>query len=329
VKKRTGLLLPRRGLLGAALAAPSIIRPREAAAFFRRGGGISRPAQPPAAASVGYNSLNFWDDFTNPATVDTGFTNAFGFNFYQPVGLFTYDNGTGNAVGAPVNISISNSILTVSGTATNQVAYLTPCTFSTNARGYIGQTFENGWYIEVRMAFNPANSVNFTGTFSYPAFWSSDIQTDLNRSFLPDVELDLYEAVGDGPGTYFSNFNISEYTTGFSIPSNSISGTTSVANGDYPAFHTYGCLWVPQSKNGGTGVIRRYFDRQEIIAISPLFYSTSGGSYPGGSIAAGVFDTLDTQNMNFHIDGGYQQPTLWDYAMVWQTSPSDRTVTGP
>jgi hypothetical protein len=105
--------------------------------------------------------------------------------------------------------------------------------------------------------------------------------------------------------------------------------TESVANKDYPNFHKYGCLWVPQSLNGGTGIIRRFFDGVELSGCSPLTYSATGGTWPHGSIPAGLYQNLDSQQMMICLEAGYQQPVLWDYVMVWQASASNRLVNGP
>jgi hypothetical protein len=116
--------LARRKLLTAALAAPAIIRawPRDALAFPRGGNNeIYTPAQPAPAAEWNYNILTFWDDFTSASTIDTGFTQAFGYNWYQPHGLFPENVGTSNAVAAPINISVANSVVTLSGTSKNLV----------------------------------------------------------------------------------------------------------------------------------------------------------------------------------------------------------------
>ncbi len=97
----------------------------------------------------------------------------------------------------------------------------------------------------------------------------------------------------------------------------------SVANSTFgsPAFqkmNTFGTLWVPQRKNGGTGIVQRYFNGKHISAADVVYSSTTTSPQATGGFP-GVFSDMDTSaGFVLQIGSGHGWPIHVDYVRVWQ-----------
>jgi hypothetical protein len=73
---------------------------------------------------------------------------------------------------------------------------------------------------------------------------------------------------------------------------------------DLTQFHRYGTLWVPASKNGGTGLVKRYFDGTLIAGC--FTYSATTGADPAFSPnnPNGVFSLIDRETVMLILASG-------------------------
>lgn len=278
--------------------------------------------QPAPAVSAGYNTNTLCDAFDSTAQIDTTYSQAAGFTWYQPEGLFRYDDANSNKICTPITISQASGILTTQGTSTCKQARLQTATYKATAPGYLGTTFTGGWYIEARILM-PTTSFVGQVDFNYPSFWSQDITGDIgpdgrypNDSNVNDfIENDMLDPVpvGGNNGHWTNHFGQAirwRCTNGgcSSVTSNTCFSTASDAFNDDNQYHTYGQLWIPMSKNGGTGVVKCYFDG----ALKGQFTYTASDN----------ISLIDTQNFVPKINAGYYGgapiPASWDYVMVWQ-----------
>lgn len=281
------------------------------------------PAQPAAAADAGYDTLSFWDDFST-LSVDVNNTAADGFNWYmQQYKYGTYPTPTGYTLPAS-SASVKGSILTFYFTEAQKVPnYCLSSAGWNSERGFYGRTLDNtGFYIEARMAYNPALST--VGHDHFPAFWLMDqgvLQHNAEGgNYTGDVredELDIIEA-WPGNGTVTPIYVDWEYRNGVATASNTntnLGVPTVDAN-----YHTYGLLWVPMSRNSGTGLIKRYVDGVH-IAGGDVSYTANGISSQAGSGAlTGWLSGLDNteHGLIMFIQAGPDWPVYVDYVQVWQ-----------
>jgi hypothetical protein len=323
-------LLKNAPLVFASVAAMAAL-PKAARAFV--GGGtehvVAAPAQPSAAATWGYNHCVVFDDFNDLSTIDVNNTLAPGYNWYmtQPSAPWFSPDGnpaTGTTL-APSCVSIGNSILTVNPNVTHG-SYLTSAGYTgeTGARYTGWQVPATGFYTEVSMAFDPSRTTAQFGPpiFGWFAYFMSSCVGDLfgndqNPTLTPHPELDIFEHFGTltpptntildwrgahpGQSTIFSNTN---HQPNFG----SINWTQQ---------NKVGCLWVPAAKNGGTGIVNFYINRN--LLSSGFTYSQSGTSPQASGGGAGVFYDMDTcAGYCIKFGSGFNWPIFVDYIMLWQ-----------
>jgi hypothetical protein len=82
--------------------------------------------------------------------------------------------------------------------------------------------------------------------------------------------------------------------------------------------NTFGTLWVPQRKNGGTGIVQRYFNGKHIPAADVTYSSTTSSSQASGGFP-GVFSDMDTSaGFVLQIGSGHGWAIHVDFVRVWQ-----------
>lgn len=267
-------------------------------------------APPPPAASSGFLSLAFCDDFDSESTIDVGGTGGPGYNWYP------YRPGNILARSA---FSVANSALTISDTSfMNNWGLTTADIRSTN-----GRSFEFG-YFEARVDFNPALGTEGEG---WPAFWALSARAAESGLGMddptPHAELDFFEALphNASPGNYYGTFagtlhqwdyNSSSGLTDFRNSKNAVQPGT-----DWTQWHVIGCLWV-------RGQVTWYLDGVPLLtqAYGPNENGDPMAISDAGNVPApqGVFDELDAENkgMLLILGSGPDWPMNVDWVRVWQ-----------
>jgi hypothetical protein len=93
---------------------------------------------------------------------------------------------------------------------------------------------------------------------------------------------------------------------------------TNFGNYHYGAMHHYSVLWVPEGKNGGTGLIRRYVDFRQ---MGPdLTYSSIGTTNPALSPdnAVGALSQMEGENFCMALSNVVTVPLNIGRIEVWQ-----------
>lgn len=285
--------------------------------------------QPPPATKYGFNRLTFSDDFHSLDTIDVNNTLVPGYTWYMANAMIPQDSPDGNihtgVVQSPSSVSVANSILTFIPSAKSG-GWLTNVGYKgVSAPRTVGIPIAaTGGYFECRMSFDPnfKPAASFVYPFQYwPAFWIEDINlwlaiSDRNTARVNKPELDFFE--------YFSSsdrygMDMHDWTNN----RNSAGLIPSVANASLgsPAFsrmNTFGTLWVPQRKNGGTGIVQRYFNGKHISAADVTYSSTTSSPQASGGFP-GVFSDLDTSaGFVLQIGSGHGWAIHVDYVRVWQ-----------
>jgi hypothetical protein len=290
-------------------------------AFINAAGGnpySNTPTQPPIAATYGFNTLTLWDDFATTGGFDLNATYNPGYTWYMRAFQFAGAQ-SGQQLTVPGNsVSTTNSILTINTTTTGPSPYggwmgTTGYVGASANPQLVGNAFKNGGYFEASVAFDPSNIPSWPGnpTPHGMAFWLQDnavgLATSLNQNTgLPGIEFDIFEYYIPQGNVDWGSFEWTAYNAATSQGSHiySVSGPTN--------FHKYGMLWVPVSKNSGTGLVRFYLDG--VQNGSTITYTSSSPLYAA--------DT-STLGLNLMIGSMPGWPMLIDYVMVWQTQSSD------
>lgn len=276
------------------------------------------PSQPAPAATWSYNTLAFFDDFNSLASIDLNATVGAGFKWYTRVAN----------TGGPVNtlpaseMSANGSILTINDSHGGFDISTLGTTGASVPYGVIGQTFPaGGAYFEAKFAFNAPPSP----TSIFPNFFIFDKDITLlhvNGGSWPAnglAEVDFMEALYSGTGSpslSLNNWTHYGTSTVYSNPNNVPNVGASYPNDGL--MHSYGCLLVPASKNGGTGLIRRYVDG--VLQTNCNVTYTAGGVSPEAPGApSGWMSCLDTTaGLQMYIGGGKNWPLYVDSVQVWQ-----------
>jgi hypothetical protein len=299
---------------------------------------ISITAQQPAVRpmiAAGFNSVIFFDDFDTTATIDLANSQANGFKWYL-ANWFTAGSQATNAN----NVSVANSVLTIGGGS--GVGPTIVSAFDTGVTdAFKGTVFGTGGYFEIRMKFDP--SLNGGSAGGAPNFYSMAIEHIADNStvsaghwpgqaagYAHFIEVDLFEPLAGSTTTY--NASVHDWGGIFvstQYPQNIVNLDTNVVHVggvDFTKFHTYGCLWVPQS--GATpGRLQRYFDDLLVQTIyflgptgSPPLPGDTGQNYsPSTSAQADrTYSVLDGQRLALLLGGGATWPILVDWVKVWK-----------
>lgn len=331
--------LQRAPLIFGAVALAAMPKLTKAAALPLRGAANPlntplAPPQPTPANTWGYNTLSFWDDFLSPSTIDLNNTlSPTGYNWY----VQQYDFQANQAsVQPPSAFSVAGSILTFSpitnhgnpatGGAISTAGYVT-----SPSKSYVGNTINpNGAYFECRMAFNPALCQGSTAIQLWPAFWIWDKGIPLGYAngvgaFSPRLtELDALEAIPNGVGAITPEFTDWDEqgepcSSTFCVKNTNIN-LSGIPNLSDFKMHTYGVLWVPQSKNGGTGIIQRWIDGVHYTSGDVSYSSSTISAQAAANATTGWMSGLDTSVSGFtlNLDTGANWPIYVDYVQVWQ-----------
>lgn len=272
-----------------------------------------KPQNNKDAISFGYTTCTFFDDFTSSSTIDLSNTKNPGFNWYVDStfpNIFSKGSGEGDfPTGSSASyISVSNSILEINQTATTAIPSWIWTACSNSSGGLNGSYFGGGFYVEAKIAINPA-LVNAATT--WPSFWGMAKEFLIGSSGAYGntfVELDFMELYTSGE--LLTTVHEWIYSSG---PGSGFSADNSNENNDVGSYsnfgtyyHTYGCLWVPMAQNSGTGLIQRYLDGTHLTAQDVTY--TSGSNYA----------QMDSQSQVILLQAGYDWPMYVDYVMVMQ-----------
>lgn len=318
------LSITRRRILKAALAAPFIIRPRESRAFgmFPSGGPCTALAQPPGAAAGEYSCVVFSDEFTSLSTIDLTNSQTAGFKWYiaanWPQGGTPWNSGPTKAS----DLSIASSILTINNTQGasffSEISLNTA--YATNlptGDQFGGNVFNPGFYVEARMKYDPTLAARSTYNTD-PIFWLLPMPalTHTQNNF---IENDVMEAFPQGTGVVNPLTALHDLTISSGANNQNTNYQWDSTGYDLTQFHTYGRLWVPAARNGGTGIFQTYIDDVHIPA-QDVSYTATGPASPGASPSNpnGTFSGSDSQQFCLMIGCGPNWPAHVDFVRVWQ-----------
>jgi hypothetical protein len=304
------------------LAAPALILPRAAYGWSH---GVSVPvAVPVPAAQYGLKTLRFYDPCTSLATVDMTNSQQPGFNWYLQ-NAWPSASSPGSLAGdwscltAPATssslITYSGGIITNGNASTPRGGYIHSACYSASPPGYIGTAINmaNACYMEVTMQFDPA--ARETNTALHPDLWSHAIEFFLGTA-THFVEIDVMEAVNTA-ATYTTAMQDWDVNAGtLNSPTNAQTGIVSDANP-----HKYGMLYLSPSFNGGTGIVRRFYD-DAYLPSQDVTFTTTGPCSPGASPSNpnGMLSEIQNQHFIIDIGGGDAWPAKFLNIGVWQLS---------
>jgi hypothetical protein len=285
------------------------------------------PVQPAAAATWGFNTPIFWDDFNSLSTIDVNNTLTPGYKWYMRYVQGTNVNGGNPIVSPPSSVSVANSILTYTPPSSGGWLTTMGCAGSLGSISLVGDNMApQGAYFECSMQYNVSQAQNPW----WPAFLLFDNNLTLaqpNNLTFPSNgygEIDFMEAnwSSGAPQLGMRNYTwYSSYANGdHQFRNNNITPNVGTNYGNDGNFHRYGALWVPQSKNGGTGLIQRYVDGVHQTDCDVTYSSTTApSSCTPSSCATGWMSCLDTNTAGFglQIGSGNAWPIQVEYVMVW------------
>jgi hypothetical protein len=300
------------------------VLPAQGKAFYK-----SSPPPPGPAAKYGFHRLTFSDDFHSLASIDVHNTLKPGYRWYMANAMIPQDSPDGNihtgVVQSPSSVSVADSILTFTPSAKSG-GWLTNVGYkSASAPRIVGTPIAaTGGYFECRMAFDP----NFQPTTSWkypyqywPAFWMEDIDlwlaiNDRNAAIGNRPELDFFEYFNPSHGYAMA---LHDWTNNMdSIEASRSLERANLGPADFSKMNTFATLWVPQSRNRGTGLVQRYFNGKHISAAN-VTYSSTTTSPQASKGFPGVFSDLDTSaGYVLQIGSGHGWTIHVDSVRVWQ-----------
>jgi len=260
---------------------------------------------PAPAASAGFTTLTFDDEFDSLNTIDVNATKQQGYNWYTDLPF----NG-GRTL--PSAYSISNGVLTV--TSTGWTANWALSSFSPG--GNVGHSFQYG-YFEARIRFDPSLGPKSQG---WPAFWSLSTSHTVTDDQTHWAELDFFEAYTGGHAAYNGAFvgTVHDWANNSTLHFQNSNNWQTQQGVDYSQWHTYGCLWKP-------GQVTWYFDGAPLMTQK---YSVHNPPDPPANGLAlhqnGVFHILDRESggMLLILGSSPGWPMQVDYVRAWQKMPS-------
>ncbi len=240
---------------------------------------------PEPAASAGYNTLTFSDDFDSLATIDVNATGGVGYKWYTDI-PYARPNTSSN------DYSVQDSAIKIATPST----FALP-TYSTKSRVGFDYTFG---YLEVRFRYDPT----IPKTKYWPAIWSipkAAYHSEMDRS----VELDFFEAVKYGGAFTVHDRRLSDKTEEWWA---SAAGGAAWPGKDYQIL---GVLWEK-------GSLTWYLNGE---VVHRLLYSEDDYSSPAGTraIYKGMFSPLDEHGATIILGADTNWPMEVDYVRVWQS----------
>lgn len=293
---------------------------------------VNPVTQPTLASANGFNTTVFYDDYTNPNTVDSNNTHNPSYkNFVTQVPFHGQTPGAGPAS----DFLVANSTLTLMGQTSvspfTQDNVGTICYLGYTGQRWLGQCFspQNGMYLECRAsvpnitAIAPAfGTPGICALYDLQAVYMS--QADINGSTTAaatggGVEIDTVEYLSAGGGVVQTNVHEWFGSTFATDNTNGASSQGSNAN-----MHVYGMLWNTAAANGGTGSIQFYFDGTLITTVT---YSATAPATPGMTPTNpnGALFTAEQSSMMVFSHAAcanaaktLQIPIVIDYIQIWQ-----------
>lgn len=295
--------------------------------------GTPFPLEPYPAQAWGYSNLTFYENWASTGTIDLSNTMASGFNWYinnafpnAVVGSTNFGNILTAAATQSGDLSVSSNQMAISTDRSNIAESLNTCVW--NGSALIGTTFTGGFYIDVPMKFDP--TAGQTGFNAWPIFWFAPKEF-LNGSITNTnfAEIDGFEGIptSSGGGTTACATDCddrmsdhdwnSNGTDNLYNPTISSALLSSFGTWTYNAVHHIGLLWVPTTRNSGTGIISRYVDG---VQVSSLTYSSSTGTNPALSPSNpnGALFEMESENFCLLLGTGHDQTTTFGPIQVWQ-----------
>lgn len=223
---------------------------------------------------------------------------------------------------------------TFSSSATGNPSVFGVCALLTAPQGRI---FANGWYRRIVFAFD--ETLSGSNTVGFPSFWGQQLNLGGET-----VELDTFDCLPSvgSVGLQFFVHNWQNPTNGHDnsqvgIPSRASMGNPVLNGINYYAVDS---LWVPTTKNGGTGIFQTYFQNgPTLYHVSDLdmTYSltgqaTSATGNPSTPVNYnGVYSVIESAGMPIYITAGNTPgPGDWPlyiaYVIMWQSQLSDVVV---
>ena len=150
----------------------------------------------------------------------------------------------------------------------------------------------------------------------WPAAWSCAIEPFIGATdhFCELDYIEMYPSSGT-PGLIIAinDWNMTAQTV------NGGSGYSGPGIAADALFHTWGALYIAPASNGGTGVVKRYYDNQYLTGGDTTFTAT-GPASPGASPANpnGTFFELSSQHLMLILSGGDDWPATFGHVAVWQ-----------
>jgi hypothetical protein len=261
-------------------------------------------APPTPAASAGFITLSFCDDFDSLSTIDTASTGRPGFNWYTNLSKWSAHSTQ------PSAYSIAGSVLSLTSTGwTSNYGLSTRDPLTGNGHAWIYG------YFEARISFDPTLGTNSQGWPSVWLFSAAHAQSG-DPTIWP--ELDIFEANTGGHAPYSGDY----YGTLHQWQDNSIihyqnSNNRQPTHIDWTRWHTVAVLWtqgqVTWYLDGTAMMTQRY---SATAPPSPLAMTRSGVT----PTPPGVFDILDTQapGMELILGSSPGWPIQVDWVRVWQ-----------
>jgi hypothetical protein len=227
---------------------------------------------------------------------------------------------------------------TLGGVGTYQldapVTIASPTKLLTKATSNIGRLFSAGGYFEATVSYDASQTQTSDGTNGFPSFWMQAKRGLYLQSLEAGWgaqgrfgEIDIWEGKDK---TRIDDFNVFDWI-------NHNGGTA--AAGGYPNFgmsngvqqdfgpvdtadHKFALLWVPKSKNGGTGLLKWY--RDDVQVGRTVSYAT--GSSPSASPfnPDDVFSVLESDQFVLMLQSGGNRTGRHPYPLkikrvnVWQ-----------
>ncbi len=278
-------------------------------------GSANAQIQPPFDLAKSGYKLVFDDEFNSLKTIDMAESRDPGFNWYR--GAFFGRKATQAA-----DITISNGILTLTDPDVAQIATAAPLHAGP---GWTGNAFGGGFYIEARIAFQPAPA---PAKHAHPAFWSMAIehlQGTAAGTYEHFIEDDFFEddtrfptapktyggAMHDWYGVYRQTCPAAQFcdiaNDGMSAFDNFRIQTQ--ASTDFRQFHVYGELWVPAS-NHRNGFVQYDFDNAA---------TTDRVTWALGSFASPApFGIIDRDHLVIILGTGSGEAMHVDWVRLWQ-----------
>ncbi len=228
--------------------------------------------------------------------------------------------------------------LTLMGGPTGPNAQIATAAPVNNTKGYVGEAFGGGAYIEASLAFQPDNEIrrHFKG---HPSFWAMALEhlvhaklhvntlINLPKKFKHFVEVDIFEydlfqylhVTNVYGGTAHDWYGIwkKSCTRGFCSFDDSNIKRWIPAGTKLTNFHQYAILWRPAIA-AGQGYLQYYFDGTPVG--NRIHWKKCGKNANPKSTSYNPFCVLDSQHLVLILGTGQGEPMIIHDVRVYQSS---------